>query len=690
MQNIKEELKKLPDSPGVYIMHDKADNIIYVGKAINLKRRVSSYFQTRPRSPKIEKMISLIDHFEYIMVESEMEAFVLECNLIKENRPKYNTMLMDDKTYPFVKITLFEKYPKIYLTRRHPKDGAKYFGPYTNVTAVREILKMFRKLYGYRTCEKKLDGSRVERPCLYHQVGECPGPCSGKVSEEEYKRGINEIVRFFEGDTAGVVKDLRSKMLKCSENMEFEQAAAYRDMLNNIQEMTQVQRVTASDDMNRDVIGIAMKDFKAIVQVFFIRSGKLVGREHYLLEAESDDKSEVIEEFVTQFYGGAAVIPKEILLSEEITEKELTENWLSERAGSKVRITTPIKGKKEKLVELAVENANNILIKDAEKLQREAERTTGAVEELKELLGISSAFSDNMLIDSDNLLTQSQENDSRADKVKISVVNETNRSDLNVIVESATVQYESSFRIESYDISNTSGFESVGSMVVYENGKPKKSDYRRFKIKTVEGPDDYASMKEVLTRRFAHAVSNRDTSTVDSTKTSSDRPCHSERSEESYQSEERKIKDSFEKLPDLILMDGGRGQVNAALEVAESFGLNIRICGMVKDDHHRTRGLYFENEELPIDTGSECFKLITRIQDETHRFAIEYHKSLRSKAQVRSILDDIEGIGATRRRALITHFETITAIKEAGVEELVKAPGMNIKAAQAVFDFFHK
>ena len=676
MQNIKEELKKLPDSPGVYIMHDKADNIIYVGKAINLKRRVSSYFQTRPRSPKIEKMISLIDHFEYIMVESEMEAFVLECNLIKENRPKYNTMLMDDKTYPFVKITLFEKYPKIYLTRRHPKDGAKYFGPYTNVTAVREILKMFRKLYGYRTCEKKLDGSKVERPCLYHQVGECPGPCSGKVSEEEYKKGINEIIRFFEGDTAGVVKDLKSKMLKCSENMEFEQAAVYRDMLNNIQEMTQVQRVTASDDMNRDVIGIAMKDFKAIVQVFFIRSGKMVGREHYLLDAESDDRSEVIEEFVTQFYGGAAVIPKEILLSEEITEKDLTENWLSERAGSKVRITTPIKGKKEKLVELAVENANNILIKDAEKLQREAERTTGAVEELKELLGISSAFSDNMLIDSDNLLTQSQENDSRADVGKISVVNGKNRSDLNVKVESIAAPYDTSFRIESYDISNTSGFESVGSMVVYENGKPKKSDYRRFKIKTVEGPDDYASMKEVLTRRFAHAVNRRDGSLIEP--------------DVSKRTVPNDTKDSFEKLPDLILMDGGRGQVNAALEVAESFGLNIRICGMVKDDHHRTRGLYFENEELPIDTSSECFKLITRIQDETHRFAIEYHKSLRSKAQVKSILDDIEGIGATRRRALITHFETITAIKEASVEDLAKAPGMNIKAAQAVYDFFHK
>ena len=606
MFDIKDELKKLPDSPGVYIMHDKADNIIYVGKAINLKRRVSSYFQTRPRSPKIEKMISIIDHFEYIMVESEMEAFVLECNLIKENRPKYNTMLMDDKTYPFVKITLFEKYPKIHLTRHHEKDGAKYYGPYTNVTALKEILKMFRKLYGYRTCNKKLDGQSVERPCLYHQVGECMGPCSGNVDPEEYRKGIDEIVGFFEGDSSSVKKNLKEKMLKCSENMEFEQAAAYRDMLQNVEELSQTQRVTAGFEMNRDVIGIALKDYKAVVQIFFIRSGKMVGREHYLLEAESDEKKEVLTEFIKQFYGGTALIPKEILLSEEIEEKELVTGWLSDVAGRKVTVATPQKGKKEKLVELAVSNAENLLNKDAEKLLREAERTTGAIEELGELLGI-----------------------------------------------------EAPIRIESYDISNTAGFESVGSMVVYENGKPKKSDYRRFKIKTVEGPDDYASMREVLSRRFMRAQNQTDT------------------------------KDSFTKLPDLILMDGGRGQVNAALEITEKLGFNIMICGMVKDDHHRTRGLYFENEELPIDTGSECFKLITRIQDETHRFAIEYHKSLRSKGQVRSILDDIEGIGATRRRSLITHFETITAIKEADVDTLSKAPGMNIKAARAVYDFFH-
>ncbi|MBQ5933143.1 MAG: excinuclease ABC subunit UvrC [Lachnospiraceae bacterium] len=606
MFDIKAELKKLPDSPGVYIMHDKADNIIYVGKAVNLKRRVSSYFQTRPRSPKIEKMISLIDHFEYIMVESEMEAFVLECNLIKENRPKYNTMLMDDKTYPFVKITLFEKYPKITLTRHHEKDGAKYYGPYTNVTALKEILKMFRKLYGYRTCNKKLDGQSEERPCLYHQVGECMGPCSGNVDPEEYRKGIDEIAGFFEGDSSSVKKNLKEKMLKCSENMEFEQAAVYRDMLQNVEELSQTQRVTAGFEMNRDVIGIALKDYKAVVQIFFIRSGKMVGREHYLLEAESDDKKEVLTEFVKQFYGGTALIPKEILLSEEIEEKELVTGWLSDVAGRKVTLTTPQKGKKEKLVELAVSNAENLLNKDAEKLLREAERTTGAIEELGELLCI-----------------------------------------------------ETPVRIESYDISNTAGYESVGSMVVYENGKPKKSDYRRFKIKTVEGPDDYASMREVLSRRFMRAK------------------------------DQYREKDSFTKLPDLILMDGGRGQVNAALEITEKLGFNIMICGMVKDDHHRTRGLYFENEELPIDTGSECFKLITRIQDETHRFAIEYHKSLRSKGQVRSILDDIEGIGATRRRSLITHFETITAIKEADVDTLSKAPGMNIKAAQAVYDFFH-
>ena len=631
-QNIKEELKKLPDSPGVYIMHDASDNIIYVGKAINLKRRVSSYFQSKPRSPKIEKMISLIDHFEYIMVESEMEAFVLECNLIKENRPKYNTMLMDDKTYPFVKITLFEKYPKIFLTRHHDRDKAKYFGPYTNVTAVKEILKMFRKLYGYRTCNKKLDGTGQERPCLYHQVGECPAPCSGNVKEEEYRKGIDEIVRFFEGDSTFVKRDLKERMLKCSENLEFEKAAEYRDMLNNVEELSQTQRVTAADEMNRDVIGIAEKDYSAIVQIFFIRHGRMVGREHYLLEAESDDSSEVLLEFVKQFYGGVAVIPKEILLSEDISEKELVSGWLSERAGAKVKLTTPVKGKKEKLVELAVSNAENLLNKDMDKLKKEAERTTGAVDELKELLGVEDV-----------------------------PVTDPDSQDMEIEPEVASSRTGNSFRIESYDISNTAGFESVGSMVVYENGKPKKSDYRRFRIKTVEGSDDYASMKEVLTRRFSH-FNHRDGSAVE----------------------------SFNKLPDLILMDGGRGQVNAALEIAENFGLSIHICGMVKDDHHRTRGLYYENEELPIDTGSECFKLITRIQDETHRFAIEYHKSLRSKAQVKSVLDDIPGIGSTRRIKLIKHFETISNIKEASVEELAKAPGMNTKAAQAVYDFFRK
>ncbi len=606
-------------------MRDAKDSIIYVGKAINLKRRVSSYFQSKPRSPKIEKMISLIDHFEYIMVESEMEAFVLECNLIKENRPKYNTMLMDDKTYPFVKITLFEKYPKIYLTRHHLRDKSKYYGPYTNVTAVREILKMFRKLYGYRTCEKKLDGTKVDRPCLYHQVGECMGPCFGNVSEEEYKKGIDEIVKFFEGDSSQVKKSLKEKMLECSEKMEFEKAAEYRDMLNNVEQLGQTQRVTASDEMNRDVIGLAMKDYKAVVQIFFIRQGRMVGKEHYLLEAEEESKPLVLSEFVKQFYGGTAVIPKEILLSEDIEEKELIAGWLSDRAGAKIILTVPIKGKKEKLVELAAANAQNLLDKDVDKLQREAERTTGAVEELGKLLGI-----------------------------------------------------EAPFRMESYDISNTQGFESVGSMVVYENGRPKKSDYRRFRIKTVEGPDDYASMREVLSRRFARAVN---TNQKDGS-----------RAENYGQRDERKDGspvESFEKLPDLILMDGGRGQVNAALETALEFGLDINICGMVKDDHHRTRGIYFENQEIPIDTSSEYFKLVTRIQDETHRFAIEYHKSLRSKAQVKSVLDDIPGIGSTRRINLIKHFETITRIKEASIEELSSAPGMNKKAAEAVYGYFH-
>lgn len=623
MFDIKEELKKLPDTPGVYIMHDAADSIIYVGKAVNLKRRVSSYFQTRPRSPKIEKMISLIDHFEFIVVKSEMEALALECNLIKENRPKYNTMLMDDKTYPFVKVTVNEKYPRVFLTRRYVRDKAKYFGPFTNVGAVRDVLKVMRAIYRYRVCDKKLDGNEKERPCLYYQMGQCSGPCGQKISPEDYRAGIDEVLRFFEGDGSGIKKLLRQKMLEYSDNMEFEKAAEYRDMLRDTDALSQVQRVTAADESNRDCVGLAVMDGKAIAQIFFIRCGKMVGREPFLLDAESDDINAIMTDFVKQFYGGAAVVPREILLSENINDAEAIEEWLSVKAGAKVHIITPQKGRKEKLVELAKTNAEMVLHNDLEKLKGEAKRTTGAIEELGRLLGI-----------------------------------------------------EAPARIESYDISNTSGFESVGSMVVYEDGKPKKSDYRRFRIKTVTGPDDYASMNEVLSRRIEHYLRN----------TGKTVPGENTREK----SGDTQIRESFEKLPDLILMDGGRGQVNICLEVCARYGIELTVCGMVKDDRHRTRGIYFNNEELPIDTGSEMFKLITRIQDETHRFAIEYHKSLRSKEQVKSVLDDIPGIGAARKRALMTHFDSLEAIKNASAEELAAVPNMNRAAAESLYGFFRK
>lgn len=609
MFDVDEELKKLPDSPGVYIMHDAADTIIYVGKAVNLKRRVSQYFKGKEyeRGPKIAKMISLIDHFEYIVVKSELEALVLECNLIKENRPKYNTMLMDDKTYPFVKVTLYEKYPRVFLTRKHTRDKAKYFGPFTNVTAVRDTLKLLQNVYPYRNCEKVLDGSKVDRPCLYYQIGQCSGPCSGEVSEEEYKKGIDAIIAFFEGDTSGVKKTITDKMMAASEEMKYEEAQKYKEMLAGIDSMQQVQRVTSSDDANRDVIGLAQAGVRAIAQIFFIRGGRLVGREHYYINAESTDKAQALTQFVKQYYGGVAVVPREILLSENIEEEELIAEWLSNKAEAKVKLTTPAKGDKKKLVELAKSNAETVLKNDLEKLIREAAKTTGAVAELGTILRINPPL-----------------------------------------------------RIESFDISNINGFDQVGSMVVYENGAPKKSDYRRFRIKTVNGADDYGCMREVLTRRFEHSKRNLEEN------------------------------DSFAKLPDLIMMDGGRGQVNIALQVIEEFALNIKVCGMVKDDNHRTRALLFNDEELDIDTHSELFKLITRIQDETHRFAIEYHKSLRSKDQVKSILDDIPDVGSVRRKTLMSSFESIDELKAASIEKLESLPNMNKRAAESVYGFFHK
>lgn len=613
MFNIEEELKKLPDKPGVYIMHDASDAIIYVGKAVSLKNRVRQYFQKRVRTPKIEKMISLIDHFEFIVVGSEMEALVLECNLIKENRPKYNTMLMDDKSYPFIKVTVQELYPRVFLSRHHVNDGARYFGPYTNVEAAKNILDLMKKLYKVRYCKKLFpkDGTPEEKPCLYYHMQQCDAPCIGHITHEQYMEYVRQIIDFFDGEVKPIKKQLMASMQEASENLEFEKAAQYRDLLTDIEKITEIQRVTSEAQGNRDVIGMAKAGREAVVQVFFIRSGKMVGKEHfYMNDVDHESRPEILNEFVKQYYAGIPQIPKEILLCEEIAEAELISEMLSERAGTKISIKTPKRGEKEGLIKLASSNAQGILLRDSERLEAEEKHSKGAMEELGAILGI-----------------------------------------------------ETPVRVEAYDISHISGFETVGSMVVYENGLPKKSDYRKFRIRSVSGPDDYASLAEVLTRRFEHGKKDIESGNVAS---------------------------GFAKFPDLIMMDGGKGQVNVALGVFEKLGINVRVCGLVKDDSHRTRGIYYNNIEMPIKTTSEAFKLITRVQDEVHRFAIEYHRMLRSKEQVHSILDDIEGIGPARRRALMKHFESIEAVKNASVEELCACENMNRAAAEAVYLFFRK
>lgn len=619
MFDIEEELKKLPAKPGVYIMRDKHDTIIYVGKAISLKNRVRQYFQSsRNLMPKIVKMVSKIDHFEYIITDSEVEALVLESNLIKEHMPRYNTMLKDDKNYPYIKVTVQEAYPRVMMARQLKKDKAKYFGPYTSGLAVKDTLDVLRKIYQIRTCNRNLPRDiGKERACLFYHIKQCSGPCQGYISEVEYKKSIDQIIDFLNGNFNEVLSMLEKKMVKASENMEFEEAAGYRDLMTSVRQMAQKQKITnTSNQEDKDIIAFARAGDEAVVQVFFIRNGKLIGREHYhLTGVESDTREGVMTSFVKQFYAGTPFIPRELLLQEELEEPELITEWLTAKRGQKVYIRIPKKGEKEKLVELAEKNASLVLQQDSEKIKKEEQRTKGAMKEIEKWLSL--------------------------DSIK---------------------------RIESFDISNINGFESVGSMVVYENGKPKRNDYRKFKIKWVTGSDDYASMNEVLTRRFVHGKREK-----------------AELLERNMDLEHG----SFTRFPDLIMMDGGRGQVNIALKVMEELQLTIPVCGMVKDDNHRTRGLYFNNVEIPIDRNSEGFKLITRIQDETHRFAIEYHRSLRSKGQVHSILDDISGIGEKRRKELMKNFLSLDAIKEATIEQLSIVPTMNEKAAKQVFDFFH-
>ena len=614
MFDIQEELKKLPGKPGVYLMHDEKDEIIYVGKAVSLKNRVRQYFQSsRNKGIKIEQMVTHISRFEYIVTDSELEALVLECNLIKEHGPKYNTMLMDDKTYPFIKVTVEEPFPRIMMTRRMVKDKAKYFGPYTSAGAVKDTIELIRKLYHIRSCNRKLPRDvGKERPCLNYHIHQCNAPCQGYVSAEEYQESVQEVLKFLNGNYEGIVEQLKDKMEKASEMLEFEKAIEYRELIASVQKIAQKQKITdaagAGDD--RDILAMAVEGEDAVVQVFFIRGGRLIGRDHFYLKiAKEESAKETLSSFIKQFYAGTPYIPAELMLPEEIDDQELIEEWLTKKRGRRVHIKVPKKGTKEKLVELAARNAKMVLSTDKERLKREEGRTIGAVRELEKLLGISGIV-----------------------------------------------------RMEAYDISNPSGFPSVGSMVVHEKGKPKRNDYRKFKIKGVQGAHDYASMEEVLTRRFTHGLKEQ---------------------------EEGKELGGFTAFPDLILMDGGKGQVNIALQVLENLGLAIPVCGMVKDDNHRTRGLYYQNEELTIDRNSECFKLITRIQDEAHRFAITFHRKLRSQSQVHSILDDIPGVGPARRKDLMRHFENIEAITNATVEELKELPSMNEKAAQDVYKFFH-
>ena len=610
--DIQEELKKLPGRPGVYIMHDENDHIIYVGKAVSLKNRVRQYVQSsRNKGVKIEQMVTHIRRFEYIVTDSELEALVLECNLIKEHHPKYNTMLMDDKTYPFIKVTTGEAFPRVVLSRKMLKDKAKYFGPYTSSQAVRDTIDLIHKLYHLRSCNRSLPRDiGKERPCLNYHIKQCDAPCQGYISQEEYGKAVNEVLRFLNGNYDAVLKELEEKMNAASESLEFERAIEYRELISSVRKVAQKQKITDSSGEDRDILAVASEEEDAVVQVFFIRGGRLIGRDHFYLRiSKGESPSEILNSFVMQYYAGTPFIPAELMLQDEVEDRELLEEWLSSKRGQKVAIKVPKKGTKEKLVELARENALLVLSKDKERLKREEGRTIGAVKEIAALL------------------------------------------DLDKIV-----------RMEAYDISNTNGFESVGSMVVYERGRPKRNDYRKFKIRGIQGADDYGSMREVLTRRFTHGLKER---------------------------EENVELGKFTSFPDLIMMDGGKGQVNVALQVLDELHLHIPVCGMVKDDHHRTRGLYYQNEEIPIDRSSEAFRLITRIQDEAHRFAIEYHRQLRGKGQVHSILDDIEGIGPARRKALMRHYTSLDDIRKAKIEELAQIPSMNEKAAESVYKFFH-
>ena len=602
--NIEAELAKLPHTPGVYLMHSDTQEILYVGKAVDLHNRVRQYFRNgfgHNFSPKIGRMVSQIAYFEYIKTGSELEALVLECNLIKEIRPRYNTLMTDDKEYPYIRVTTGEAYPRILYSHRMSRDNARYFGPFTDRSAVKDTLSLVRRLFKIRRCSRDIEKTMGKnRPCLYYQIGECSGPCSGMVSQEEYRQQIEDALRFLDGDTKEITRRLTQQMKQEAADMEFEKAAKTRDLLSSIATIMEHQRINLTSGEDRDVIALARNEKDSVLSVFFMRDGRLIGRETHHMETDPDEPDcQVMTAFLHQYYAGTPYIPGEVLLNIPPEDTALTAAFLENRRKKKCHIILPQKGEKHKMLQLAEDNARLVMEQDIERMRRHEKRTTGACRELADIVGLPSVV-----------------------------------------------------RLEAFDISNISGYHSVASMVVFENGEARRNAYRKFRLRTVTGPDDYASMKEVLSRRFTN--------------------------------------DSLGRFPDILMMDGGKGQVHIAETVLDSLGIEIPVCGMVKDDNHRTRGLYYKDREIAFPRGSEAMHMITALQDETHRFAITYHKLLRSKEQVHSILDDIEGIGPKRRQALLLRFSSAEGVKNATLEELAETDGMNRKSAEAVYHFFHE
>ena len=602
MFDIQEHLKQLPAEPGVYLMKDKFDNIIYVGKAKILKNRVRQYFQSsKNHSSKVKSMVKNIDKFEYIITDSELEALILECNLIKKYKPKYNVLLRDDKTYPYIKVTTNEDFPRVLKVRKVIKDKAKYFGPYTNTTAVNDTLDIIKNIYPIRTCNIDIERAIKTnmRPCLNLHIKRCVGPCKGNVTKEEYNKMIEEIILFLSGKEEKLIDILKEKMNKCAMDFNFEEAAIYRDKIKSLEDMMEKQKIdTSTSDLNQDVIAMARAHDEACVQVFFVRNGKIVGREHFILEGVMDSTREsILGSFVKQFYMEQEYVPKEIIIADEIEDSFILSEWLSSKKGQKVTIRVPQKGEKKSLIEMVRKNAIEYLEKFSDMNKRKYEKSIGALEELKQILNL------------DNIPK----------------------------------------RIESFDISNIQGVDSIGSMVVFTNGKKDKKEYRRYKIKTVIGPNDYDSMAEIVERRLKYGD-----------------------------------------FPDLMLLDGGKGQVSAVKKVLNKYNVEIPLWGMYKDDKHRTKGLISQEKEIELDRTSNLYRFVASIQEEVHNYAISYHRSLRNKSLTKSELDDIQGIGEKRKKALLNHFKDIEAIKKATFEELLEVEGMNKTSSESVYNYFRK